>query len=64
LFASEEGRRLGRKVRRAALERPRRRKIGRYPGDAELVEALRPAEVLEPVLSEVAEDEPAELGRE
>ncbi len=64
LVAAEEGRRLGGKVRGAALERPRRGKSTGIPAMQSWCRRCGRLQVLEPVLSEVAEGEPAELGGE
>ena len=61
LHASDERRRLGRKVGRAAFNRPRRREVGGEPLDAELMKPLRAGQVLQPVVAEVAEAETVAL---
>jgi hypothetical protein len=62
---ADERRRLSREVRHAAFDRPRGRELGDEPLPAELVQALRPSEVLQPVVAEVAEGEAVEvLGKE
>ena len=55
LVPADERRRLRRQIRASALERPQGRELRRQAGDEELVQALRPAQVFEPVLAEVAE---------
>ena len=55
LVAADEGRELGRQVVRPGVQRPQRREVGRHAIDDELGEALRGAQVLQPMLPEVAE---------
>ena len=64
-FSADERGRLSREIRHAALDRPWGREIDRESLDAKLVQALRPGEVLQPVVAEVAEGEAVEvLGEE
>ncbi len=53
--ATDERRQLGRQVVGPGVERPECREIGRQPGGDDLEDAHRRAQVLEPVLPEVAQ---------
>ena len=55
LVAADERRELGRQVVRPGVQRPQRREVVRHALDDELGDALRGAQVLEPMLPEVAE---------
>ena len=54
-LAADEGVRLRRQVRRPVVERRQRRELVRQAVELELVELLRPREVLQPVRAEVAQ---------
>ena len=53
--APDERRQLGRQVVRPGIERPQRREVGRQPVGDDLEDPHRRAQVLEPVLAEVAQ---------
>ena len=57
-LAADQRRGLDGQVRRPVLERAQRRELVRQPVDHELREPLRPRQVLEPVLAEVAQRDP------
>jgi hypothetical protein len=54
-FPAHEGGRLGRQVVGSKVERRQRRELGRQRRMADLVQAFRAAQVLQPVLAEVAQ---------